>query len=161
MNRLGNPPSVTSCRRLSPTGAVWRINSTLVAVVLVAFAGCGNKDPFSYAKVSGKVVYEDGSLIPVDSIMLTFYPQGGELDAKTRPRPGKATVDVNTGEFHNITSNRLNDGLVRGKHKVTLRAGDGQSLPAELVPPEYRHPFETPLLVDTAESPFELRVKKP
>ena len=37
-------------------------------------AGCGNEEPFDYVKVSGRVTYEDGSLIPAEHLMLEFVP---------------------------------------------------------------------------------------
>lgn len=131
-----------------------------VACCLLLTAGCGAKDPFSYAQVSGKVSYEDGTLIPADYILL-FYPQSGPLDAKTYPRCGTAIVEKATGRFNSITSYKPGDGLVRGKHKVTLLTPGHDFLPASLVPPEYGSPLKTPLEVDTAQQPFELRIKKP
>ena len=62
---------------------------------LLLLAGCGSSDPFAYVQVSGKVIYDDGSRIPVDQLVLTFIPQGAPLDAKTYPRPGVAMVTVN------------------------------------------------------------------
>lgn len=122
-------------------------------------AGCGGGDPFSYEQVSGKVTYEDGSPIPY-GLMLTFYPQCGPLDAKTHPRQGMAQVDQQTGEFRSATSYQPNDGLVRGKHKVTIISTSGM-IPPEIVPPEYADLTRTPLEVDTAEQPLHLKVRKP
>lgn len=131
-----------------------------VACCLLLAAGCGAKDPFSYAQVSGKVSYEDGTLIPADYILF-FYPQSGPLDSKTYPHCGTAIVEKATGRFDSITSYRRGDGLVRGKHKVTLLGPTHGPLPASIVPPEYGSPVQTPLEVDTAQQPFELRIKKP
>ena len=129
--------------------------------LLMLLAGCGTQDPFSYVSVSGKVTYDDGSLIPVDGLMVTFIPQGGALDAKTYPRPGMTMVDKATGEFQAVTSHKFNDGLVRGKHKVTLTGSDNRPLPPSVVPPEYADPARTPLEVNTANQPFALKVRKP
>ena len=41
---------------------------------LFAAAGCGGK-PYSCVHVSGKITYEDGSLIPADQIHLIFLSQ--------------------------------------------------------------------------------------
>jgi hypothetical protein len=98
---------VAACRCLWPVVA---------ACLLLTASGCGSNDPFHYVRVSGKVTYEDGSLIPAEGIVLRFYPQQGSLDAKTHPRPGMSVVEPATGEFHAATSHRLNDGLVSGKH---------------------------------------------
>ncbi|NLF07487.1 MAG: hypothetical protein GX594_05840 [Pirellulaceae bacterium] len=145
----------------STLAALLAARPTIAALCLLLLAGCGNGDPFAYVRVSGKVTYEDGTLIPVPGIVLKFYPQSGELDAKTHPRPGMTKIDAKTGEFSDITSHHLNDGLVRGKHKVVLLAGDYQPLPPNLVPPEYSDPFKTPLEVDTADLSFHIRVRKP
>jgi len=138
--------------------AAFRIFLTSLSLLLVA--GCGHKDPFDYVQVSGKVTYEDGSPIPIDGKRITFYPQGGSIDAKTHPRPGMASVDK-AGAFRSATSHLPNDGLVRGRHKVTLLAGNGQLLPPSVVPAEYGDPDKTPLEVDTAEQPFVLKVRQP
>ena len=129
------------------------------SLLLLLLAGCGGGDPFSYAQVSGKVTYEDGSLIPY-GLTLMFYPQSEPLDPKTHPRVGTAQVDQKTGEFSSATSYQPNDGLVRGKHKVTIISTAGM-IPPEIVPPEYTDLTRTPLEVDTAQQPFHLKVRKP
>ena len=62
-------------------------------------AGCGEKDPFSYQKVSGKVSYEDGSLIAAPAIHVIFYPLAKSEDAKKWPPNGVAYVDVADGRI--------------------------------------------------------------
>ena len=136
------------------------IAACAMGCLLMLLADCGGGDPFSYVHVSGKVTYDDGSLIPAD-VLLTFYPQGGSIDSKTHPRPGESSVDRATGEFRVVTSHKFDDGLVRGKHKVTLRDGLRRPLPSSIVPEEYSDFARTPLEVDTADQPFQLRVRKP
>ena len=140
-----------------------RVSAPLLLLVclLPALPGCGPKDPFSYVHISGKITYDDGTLIPVKDLELTFLPQSGALDPKTHPLPGVAAVNAATGEFHAATSHRYNDGLVRGKHKVVLGGVSSMPLPPNLVPPEYCNPAKTPLEVDTARQPFVLKVRKP
>jgi hypothetical protein len=46
-------------------------------------AGCGGSQPFSTVPVSGKVMYEDGSLIPAPQIQVMFVPQVPPVDKKT------------------------------------------------------------------------------
>ena len=73
-----------------------------VAVVVLGAmlpAGCGSSDPFDYARVSGKVTYDDGSLIPAARITVTFLSQAPAVDAKTHPRPGMAEVNTADGTF--------------------------------------------------------------
>ncbi len=124
-------------------------------------SGCGTRDPFRYVPVSGIITYEDGSLIPVNDMTLMFYPQSPPKDEKTHPRPGVAYVDKATGRFEKATSHTLGDGLVRGKHKVTVVDIFLAALPPDIVPPEYADPQKTPLEVDTADAPFHLKVHKP
>lgn len=133
----------------------------LAVLCLAALSGCGRHEPFQYVKVSGKVCYIDGSLIPADPLVLTFYPQDNSPKGKDCPRPGMATVDTATGRFTSVTSHMVGDGLARGKHKVTLSTPGPVPLSATVVPPEYGDMNRTPLVVDTAESPFELKVPKP
>jgi hypothetical protein len=134
---------------------------SLIAIFCVFAAGCGSGDPFGYAQVSGKLSYEDGTLIPIDNITLTFYPQAAPIDAKTYPRPGMATVDKTTGAFGNVTSHKAGDGLVRGKHKVTITDANRKPLSPSLVPPEYADPEKTLIEVDTNQQPFVLKIRKP
>lgn len=134
------------------------IHGPLASVLcLLMLAGCGSGDPFNYVQVSGKVTFEDGSLIPADPLVLTFYPQSAPLDEKTHPRMGTAVVDKATGTFSSATSHKAGDGLVRGKHKVTLPS----SASPLVVSAEYTDPATTPLEVDTADLPFKLQVRKP
>ena len=147
----------SSCRPSFP----FPFRPFLVFCLVLLAPGCGSRDPFSYTRVNGKIVYEDGTLIPVDPLVLTFYPQRPPIDAKTFPRVGTAHVDKETGTFRAVTTSKPGDGLVRGKHKVTLTDSWRQPLDASLVPPEYGDPAKTPLEVDTADLPFELEVRKP
>ena len=146
---------------IRPSRCAVCIAACVAGCFLMLLADCGRGgDPFSYVLVSGKVTYDDGSLIPA-GILLTFYPQGGSIDTKTHPRPGETSVDQATGEFHAVTSHKYHDGLVRGKHKVTVRDGRRRPLPPNIVPAEYADFARTPLEVDTANQPFVLRVRKP
>jgi hypothetical protein len=128
---------------------------------LLLVAGCsGNSDPFGYVKASGKVTYDDGSLIPARIIMLNFIsetPAVGNL----YPRNGTTVVDVSTGEFHSVTTHTGEDGVVRGKLRVTVTGEDHHPLPANLVPAEYGDPKKTPLEVDTDQLPFVIKVPRP
>lgn len=132
----------------------------LLATLLITMAGCGSGDPFSYIKVTGKITYDDDTPIPT-TMILYFHPQTAAINAKTHPRFGSAAVDGTAGTFDTVTSHTYGDGLVRGKHKVTILATDLRPLPAKIIPREYFDPDETPLEVDTAEQPFVLKVKKP
>jgi hypothetical protein len=139
-----------------------RIHSQLSAMgcLLMLLSGCGAREPFSYVQVSGKVAYEDGSLIPVEPLVLTFIPESTG-DGKICPRPGTVTVDSATGQFSAVTSHKLGDGLVPGKYRVTLGSPGARPLFPSVMSAEYGDPGRTPLEIDTANSPFNLKVTKP
>jgi hypothetical protein len=94
-------------------------------------------------------------------LCVVFISESEPVDSKTHPRPATASVDKATGAIHSVTTHKFNDGLVRGKHKVTFGIVGGGVPPASLVPAEYLDPARTPLEVDTASQPFELKVRKP
>jgi hypothetical protein len=132
----------------------------LPGLLLYLLSGCSG-EPFPMTSVSGKVAYEDGSLIPIDLLCVVFVSQSEPVNAKTHPRPATASVDKATGAIHSVTTHKFNDGLVRGKHKVIFGMVGGGVPPASLVPPEYIDSAKTPLEVDTANQPFELKVRRP
>jgi hypothetical protein len=147
--------------RLTAGAGSWAAGLILAALGTVCFLGCSRSSPYDLVAVSGKVTYEDGSLIPADSIMLKFNPEAAPLDAKTHPRMGIAMVNVSDGSFEFATTHKHADGLVAGKHKVLVVAygKDGQA--DEVVPQEYRHPATTPVEIDTDKLPFDIKVRKP
>ena len=69
------------------------------ALALAAISGCSRSQPYSCVKVSGKVTYKDGSLIPAQRMRLIFVPQTPAIDPKTPPKDGMTEVDVQTGKF--------------------------------------------------------------
>jgi hypothetical protein len=123
--------------------------------MLVAGVGC-KRDPYACVPVSGKVTYEDGSLIPAQRIRLIFVSQAPPVNPKVYPRDGSALVDVKTGTFSWATTYVPKDGLISGEHKVLI-----QCTPAGLVDKDYDDRNNTPVTVNTSQSPFELKVQKP
>jgi len=142
---------VPSCRSL---GVV------LALMIASAFGGC-KRQPFACVPVSGKVTYEDGSLITADRIRVTFLSQTPAKDPKVHPRQGAALVDVKTGAFDSVTTYVPRDGIVPGEHKVLIECFSGRELRTDLVPDEYANPEKTPLTVDSSNSPFDFKVRKP
>jgi len=120
-----------------------------------AVAGC-SREPFPLVRVEGQVTYEDGELIPAETLMVRFVPLAKPRDSKTHARPGTTFVEKD-GTFHRVTTHKANDGIVRGRHKVLIQA----TATRELVPAKYLRMEETPLEVDTADSPFHLKVERP
>jgi len=131
------------------------------AMCLLLVAGCSsNGDPFGYVKAYGKVTYDDGSLIPARFMMLNFISETPPV-GNQYPRHGTTVVDPTTGEFHSVTTHTGEDGVVRGKLKVTITAEDHHPLPANLVPVEYGDPKKTPLEIDSDQMPIVIKVPKP
>jgi len=155
-----NPPVEVSALR-----GMWRAcrypACAAVVLVLALAAGCGPRAPYACVRVSGKVTYDDGSLIPAEQIRVTFVPQAPPINATVQPHSGSAAVDVKSGKFAAATTYSLNGGIIAGKHKVLVYAYSGGKLRTDLVPNEYSDPGTTPLLVDTSQLPFDIKVRKP
>ena len=124
----------------------------------LAVIGCGSGTPYPKVIVSGSVLYEDGTQIPAESIMIRFDSREPKIDAKTHPRPGMATTGPD-GTFDVVTTNKYADGIIRGKHKVQLSATDEQG--KRLIPAVYSSFETTPIEVDSSEAPFEFLVPRP
>ena len=137
----------------SPAAAI----SLAAAMALEAISGCGASDPYPVDKVSGKIAYEDGTLIPASRLRLVFVPQVRSVDLKTPPHKGQAEVNVKTGEFGSATTFKLRDGIIRGEHKVFVEAVG----PGKLIPDKYAREQTSPLKVNSSESPFTLKIPKP
>ena len=116
--------------------------------------GCGSGGPFDYVPVSGTVKYEDGTPFPADGIQLRFDAQDAPKVENAFPRPGLARLNAQ-GEFDSVTSYKYGDGLIPGKHKVAIEAGP------TVVAKEYSSIATTPLVVDTNDAPFDIKVPKP
>jgi hypothetical protein len=130
------------------------------SAVLTAVGGCSKTGPYSCTNVSGKVMYEDGSLIPADQIQVVFLPQMTPIDSRTPPKPGRADADGKTGKFDFATTFLHGDGIIAGEHKVIFKCVSGKR-PVRLVPDEYTQPDKTPVKVKSSDSPFEFKIPKP
>lgn len=132
--------------------------ATIFAALICTCLGCGSGSPFSYAKASGKISYEDGT--PLRNVRLQFVSQDAPAVEGAHPRPAVANVN-DQGEFDCVTSYKYGDGLIPGKHKVAIDAGGSPENSTPVVPKEYTSIATTPLIVDTADAPFEIKVPKP
>jgi hypothetical protein len=122
-----------------------------VGLISILVAGCGTGSPFESVPVSGKVTYEDGSPAPVGKIF--FKCLEPPIDGM---HPRVASVPVQSdGTFDNVTTYKFGDGLVVGKHKVSL-SGD-----PKLIPKEYTTSTNTPLEIDVTASGQYLELKVP
>lgn len=120
--------------------------------------GCGSSGPFSYMPVSGKISYDDGSPLPSE-LTLVFIAQDAPEVKNSVPRAGIANVNA-SGVFDCVTSHKFGDGLIPGKHKVVIQLPRGQST-QPIVRQEYTSDETTPLIVDTADAPFDIKVPQP
>jgi hypothetical protein len=121
--------------------------------------GCGPSSPFDYVKVSGTILYDDGTPIPASAIRLQFTAQDAPAIEGAHPRPAVANVNEK-GEFECATSYKYGDGLIPGKHKVAVQQATGQGGQL-LVRKEYTSIATTPLVIDTKDAPLEIKVPKP
>lgn len=133
----------------------------LLLVVCFAFttAGCSeSKKPYTTAPVTGKVTYDDGSLIPIP-VNVVFVPQVEALSVKEPPSRAMGAVDPATGEF-TLTTFKEGDGAILGMSKVLI-------LPSEEwtddVPEACTRPDITPLSQEVVkgENRVEIKVPKP
>jgi hypothetical protein len=133
----------------------------VLCAVLAAVSGCSKNGPYSCTKVSGKVMYEDGSLIKADEIQVVFLSQTPPIDSRTPPKPGRANADGKTGKFDFVTTFVHGDGIIAGEHKVIFKCVSGKRL-QRLVPDDYTNPDKTPVKVKSSDpQPFEFKIPKP
>jgi len=128
-------------------------------VVMSPLVGCGDGSPFEYVPVQGRLTYEDGSAIPAAGGMrLQFEPLDVVAHDGMHPRTASTGLDAE-GRFTNATSYKYGDGLVPGRHKVAIAyATDAKG--KLLVPKAFTNLATTPLVVNTADQPLEIKVPK-
>jgi hypothetical protein len=143
-----------------------RFGHALLLVLAASLTGCGSSSPFDIVPVSGKVTYQDGSLIQADRIVVTFVPQ--DVASKGRDAAASATGDVNVadGTFSGLTTESHNDGAIVGRHKVLVQAlktgPAGVGEPTAAVPAKYAKAATTPLEVEVTSGNryFDLPIDK-
>lgn len=90
-------------------------------LVLPALAGCA-PTPFALGQVTGKVTYEDGTVIPCDRLVVTFHPVERAQVGKDVASFAQAEMNAKTGEILFVTTFKARDGAPLGRHKVTVLA---------------------------------------
>lgn len=153
MKRFALRPVQCDCRSPSVTLRWGVIGAAMVAL------GCTETTPYGVVPVSGKITYEDGTVIPADEMILNFRSMETPIDPKTHPRTGMCRVRVEDGTFDSVTTYAHADGVIRGKHKVSVGVRGANGL--VVVPKEYTSELTTPLIVDAADAPFDFRIAKP
>jgi hypothetical protein len=136
----------------------------LAGLLVFGFSGCGSSNPYPTVPISGKITYEDGSLIQADRVQLVFWPQSAPIDPKIKPRQAIADANPEDGEFPNASTYNPGDGAIEGKHKVCVFTYDKDDYFLDILPQVYHNPTDTPLEVEVARgagmTPRELKVKK-
>lgn len=132
-------------------------NQGIVFLLFAAFAGCGSPGPFEYVKVSGTAHYDNGQPLP-DSVKVRFKSLDAEAIGTAHPRI--ALAHLKNGVFEVVTSYKYGDGLIPGEHQVFFEQAtdDAGNL---FVPESYLRPSTSPLTINTADSPFEIKVPVP
>jgi hypothetical protein len=137
----------------------WRLGRLAIVLLSLATAGCGGTgSPFESVPVSGKVTYDDGSAIPVQGMKIYFHSLEPPKDG-LHPRPATVGTD-SEGRFSDVTTYKYADGLVLGKHKVTILA-QKNATGQPPIPEDYSLPERTPLTVEVTDSGQVLEIKVP
>ena len=146
------------------------LSLTAVLAVVSLLIGCGG-NPYGTVKVSGKVVYEDGSPWTTPDTTVFFKSQVPNKDPKTFPRDGSATLNAD-GTFSGVTTYDYNDGVIKGPCKIYLTvrkapSDDPKALPdytdeelAKIAKIEYFKPDMTPITMDIKGGKIEIKVAK-
>ncbi|QEG33910.1 hypothetical protein [Bythopirellula goksoeyrii] len=120
--------------------------------------GC-NSEPFDFVQASGDLAYEDGTPLPTEGgLRVIFAPTQPPINGEMYPPSGAAFPDA-TGKFSRVSSSRPGGGLVRGEQKVVILYQDLDS--KRFVPKEYTSAASTPLVVNSDDAPFKLRIPRP
>ena len=136
-----------------------RTRCCIVVALLALSLGCGSSEPFQYVPAKGRVIYENGSPVPLGGARLLFFVQDVGASGEAVPRPALANLNAQ-GEFDVVTSHKYGDGLIPGKHKVVIQADavrDGN----QIFPDACTNVLFLFLFFDTAELPLVIKVPKP
>jgi hypothetical protein len=109
--------------------------------------------------VHGRVLYEDGSTVPVSMCELTFHAV--DQASQGRKRVGRAVLNGVQGEMQRVCYDAKYPGLPLGVYKVTVRLPGQVPLPSYIVAPEYGDSTKTPLSIEANEEPVVLQIKRP
>jgi hypothetical protein len=132
---------------------------------LLILSGCGG-EPFALVPVTGKITYDDGSLIPGTRVVVSFVPVERRTSGKDVFSGSQGELDVKTGAIVGVTTHKYDDGTIPGRYKVTVAAikdsGNGIQALTAAVPEQYQQPQTTPLTCEVVRGqPITLKVAKP
>lgn len=101
----------------------WTTAAALAAGAAL-FSGCGKPERLPTIPVSGKVTYEDGSLVPANGMELRLLTPQKLID-EGYPVAATARIDTRDGKFTEATTWEHGDGVMAGEHEVeVVRTGD-------------------------------------
>jgi len=148
-------------RTLNPAGVL--VAGLLAALLGLGLTGCGSDVPYELVPVSGKVTYDDGSLIPAARMEIILQPQNPPADPNVPPRAARGEVNPAEGTFSTVSTYQYGDGAIVGQHKVQLVSYDQSDAITDAVPEVYRNVDTTPLTVAVTpgKNELELKVDKP
>lgn len=125
---------------------------------LIVMIGC-SREPFSFVPASGTITYEDGSPLPTaGGLRVIFVSTAPPMGNGVRTPQAVAYPD-STGNFSQVSSIRRGGGMAVGEYKVAVMYEGADA--RRIVPKDYISSKSTPLIVNTDESPFNLKVPKP
>jgi hypothetical protein len=113
----------------------------ILASLVCAAVGC-DKGPAMY-KVSGKVLYKDGSVPHAGVCVVNFTPTAGSAGEVHKAASGGIQPD---GSF-NLFTRVAGDGVLKGEYAATFTIWPGPMEPKSLVLPIYINPKTTPYKV--------------
>jgi hypothetical protein len=135
---------------------------TAIAVLAVAGAASGCRKGYQAPTihVSGKVTYEDGSLVPANRMVVSFLtPQ--KLIEENYPPAATGQVDTRDGTFSELTTWEAGDGVIAGPHEVeVVRFGDEKD-PGGIKAIDYRGGRVWPNKVEVTPEKTEFHITIP
>ena len=144
-------------QRFIPPAAVVCVVGVAAGYLLLA-GGCGSRPPVGLVPVTGKVTYDDGSLIQAERISIIFAPQGMQTGDGMPVSPSHGSVNVADGSFTLSTWSR--QGAPVGKFKVAVGAfGENKRYVLAKV---LSDPQKTPLTAEVVgDEPNVIHIKVP
>lgn len=156
-----------ACQRSVAASRAATVSAVLIAASVgwVAWGLLGAKgraDRFQVLDVQGSVAYVDGGVVPVDMMLVKFFPDAGRGGVSNASMPVTARVDASTGRFQaKWVSSKEEDKSVPVMWRVVILSGDQQAFAEEVVRREYGDVKETPLVVAMNDSPLLIRLRRP
>jgi hypothetical protein len=147
---------------MTKRASTWQYVVTAIAGLVIAGAasGCSKGYQAPTIHISGKVTYEDGSLVPANRMVVNFLtPQ--KLVQENYPPAATGRVDTRDGKFAELTTWEAGDGVIAGPHEVeVIRFGDEKD-PGGVKSIEYRGERVWPNKVEVTPDKTEFHITIP